>query len=71
MFYNELSEMERKAILREEVRKADPDLVLRLWRVLGLPERDVVEELVDETLGEATEDRQEPGGDREPIDGDG
>lgn len=50
--YEELGDSERRAVIRHRVNDLDEPLLLVLWRVLGLPERNVCEDLVHEAVGE-------------------
>lgn len=58
--YEELTEAERGARLREEISRTTPQMRLAVWRVLGLPEGHVVEEPVDDVIGEAGEHGHQP-----------
>lgn len=66
-YYDELTDPERRAMVRSRVKGVDEDALLELWRVLGLPLRDVVQESVDDVVGEPRKDAEKPGSDGQPI----
>lgn len=54
--YTQLTACERKARVRARILTASEEELLAVWRVLGLPEGELLEEHVDDAVGETGED---------------
>ncbi len=67
MDYASLNDAERRAVIRDRVSISSGATLLALWRALGLPERDLVEQGVHPFVAQPGEHAQQPGRDGQPI----
>lgn len=68
MNFADMTDPERRAFIRSKVGTASADEVLAIWRVLGLPEGDVVDESVHNDIGETRENRHQTPGHGQTVD---